>query len=266
MLPGRPYGVTKVAPQPGDARLVFAVTLERGLWRSEDGGGRFCPVQTPGLVTDVYPAPSDPAVVYARASEPESLLQSGDGGRTWDVRAWPAAGARLIVDPNRPDTLYLTLVEPPSTPLVRSLDGGRTFTSLGPAPPEMEDVFDLAADPGNRDFFYASGPCSGNAVCLWRWTETTGTFELRFRETSPPGVPNLDFVIDGASRLFRIRPQHMNPLTPPRLDRSLDGGATWSAVAPAPAGSTLLALAAPRSPGTSTCSPRATRPAPPRCS
>jgi photosystem II stability/assembly factor-like uncharacterized protein len=250
LQPGRPFAVTQVAPQPGNAQLVFAVTIERGLWRSEDGGQRFCLASTPGRVSEVHPSPADPEVVYARADDADQLLRSGDGGRTWEALAWPEGGSRLIVDPTRADTLTLQVIEATAFALLRSVDGGRTWTRLGPVLPDDADVFRFSADPGNPDLLYGSGPCGRGAVCLWRWSASAGSFQLVFQEMPGPGVPDLDFVVDRSSRLFRIKPVRLGPPGLPRLERSLDGGTTWSPLPALPDGLIVLDITAdPAPPG-----------------
>jgi photosystem II stability/assembly factor-like uncharacterized protein len=244
LQPGRPHGLTKVVAHPRDAQLLFAVGLDRGLWRSDDGGQRFCPASTPARVTDVYPAAADAGVVYARAGDPDVLLRSADGGRSWVAKTWPDRGSRLIVDPASADVLYLELAGASTTPLVRSLDGGATWNTMGPPLPEPSYIWRLVVDPGNPDLFYGAGPC-GQSVCLWRRSEAAGSYQLMRREARPPGVPALDLVVDRASRLFRT-----SEPGPPRLDRkrrlerSLDGGATFTMLPALPDGMDVLGVVA----------------------
>ena len=243
LLPGRPYGVVKVLPQSLDPRLVFAVTHDGRLWRSEDGGQRFCVANTPLPVNDVYPAPGTAAVVYARASSRPALLRSSDGGRTWEERVWPERGARLAIAPGEPDVLYLTLVATPTAPVVRSVDGGRTWTILGPPLPEGAELWSLRGDPGRRDVLHASGPCDERSICWWRRSEAAGRWELMSRESRAAGVPDLTFVTDRASRLFRLALTRPSTPEPQVLLRSLDDGATWTRLPPLPDGQSLIALA-----------------------
>ena len=64
-----------------------------------------------------------------------ALYRSGDGGKTWERRddsqnmVWrPFYFATLIVDPTNPDRLFK-----PDGDLIMSLDGGKTFASVGAA-------------------------------------------------------------------------------------------------------------------------------------
>jgi photosystem II stability/assembly factor-like uncharacterized protein len=242
LQPGRPHWLVKVVPHPRDAQLIFAVALDRGLWRSDDGGQRFCPASTPERVSDVYPA-ADAGVVYARAGKVDVLLRSDDGGRSWQQRVWPQRGSRLIVDPANADILYLELAGESTTPLVRSLDGGVSWSTMGPPLPEPTAIWRLAKDPGNPDLFYAAGPC-GREICLWRRSESAGSYELVNQEGRGPGVPVLDLVVDRASRLFRTAQLAGPPGNRPRrgLTRSLDGGTTFTLLPPLPEGRHVVSL------------------------
>lgn len=112
--------VTALAVDPRDPERVYAGTLECGVFKSIDGGGRWRSASR-GLYPDpaaIYPSsvsavvidPRATTTVYA-ATDGNGLYKSTDGGRRWHPRT-RSAGFRsyyanaLVIDPRRPRTLY----------------------------------------------------------------------------------------------------------------------------------------------------------------
>ncbi len=127
-----------------------------GLYVSRDGGenwkqltGKGLPEGTWGKV-GVAVAPSDPRRVYAIIeAEKGGLFRSDNGGDTWQratadrslrQRAWYYS--TLTVDPKNADVVWA-----PNIPLLKSIDGGRTFRSV--FGPHHGDHHDLWIDPTN---------------------------------------------------------------------------------------------------------------------
>lgn len=73
--------------EPTSARVVWAICptgLMAGAWRSVDGGARFAPLQTGGLVNSAALAPaSDTTAVVAANGAGARLERTVDGGATW---------------------------------------------------------------------------------------------------------------------------------------------------------------------------------------
>jgi hypothetical protein len=126
---------------------VYCGTSGHGLWRSDDAGRTWQPVEQ-GIVhaeiTAVAVAPADQGdrlgVVYA-GTEPSAVFRSDDGGEAWTelagLRTLPSASTWSF--PPRPDTHHVRWIEPDAAvagrvfvaieagALVRTLDGGRTW-------------------------------------------------------------------------------------------------------------------------------------------
>lgn len=113
-----------------------------GLYVSRDGGDTWTQLKGRGLPEGIWGkvgvavAPSDGRRVYALIEhEQGGLFRSDDGGETWRringdrrlrQRAWYYS--TLAVHPHNPDIVYC-----PQVPMLRSIDGGKTFeTYRGP--------------------------------------------------------------------------------------------------------------------------------------
>jgi photosystem II stability/assembly factor-like uncharacterized protein len=114
-------------------------------------------------------APSKPEVVYAMIECAKSaLFRSDDGGSNWkrldasQRMIWrPFYFANLIVDPKNPDKVFK-----PDGPLLLSVDGGKSFSSVANAHGDFHDVW---IDPENPNIVY-----TGDDGGLWR-SEDGGT-------------------------------------------------------------------------------------------
>ena len=159
-----------------DRPRVLAGTLDAGLFRSVDGGERFCRAASatlgpegpgPESVTAVATSPHDPAVVWI-GTEPSRAYRSVDGGET----AEPVGGLTDLPSasewsfPPRPDTHHVRWIEPsPADPerwllgieagaLALTTDGGATWTDR----PEgsRRDTHAMATHPDAPDRVYAA--------------------------------------------------------------------------------------------------------------
>lgn len=128
-----------------------------GLYRSRDGGDHWDRLDADaGLPTGdwgkvgVAIAPSDSQRVYALIEAGQGgLFRSDDGGDSWTrinahrglrQRSWYFS--TLSVDPHNPDIVWV-----PQVPLLRSIDGGKTFSQV--EGPQHGDHHDLWIDPSD---------------------------------------------------------------------------------------------------------------------
>ncbi len=149
LRPSTYTGVVEVQMHPGNPELLFAATFQRerrmwsmvgggdegGLYRSDDGGdtwsrvGGGFPTSAVGRVGVTF-CSGDPDTMYATAVGPDGgTFRSTDGGRSWERRNAEVQShwyyGELVCDPENPDHLYV-----PVTPLLKSEDGGETFTNI----------------------------------------------------------------------------------------------------------------------------------------
>jgi photosystem II stability/assembly factor-like uncharacterized protein len=163
-------GASAVTFDPSNPNVLFAGLWEArrypwdlksggpgsGLYVSRDGGDTWKPITGNGLPDGLWGkvgvavAPSDGRRVYALIeSEKGGLFRSDDGGENWRLasgshelrqRAWYYS--TLTVSPANPDEVWC-----PQVPLLKSIDGGKTFEHV--SGPPHGDHHDIWIDPKN---------------------------------------------------------------------------------------------------------------------
>ncbi len=146
-------GVSELALDVVNPRIVYAATWEHqrlpwqvksggpgsGIWKSTDGGETWTRL-TEGLPKGVLgktsvavsPANADRVWALVEAEPDGGLYRSDDAGKTFrrindtrEIRARPWYYMHLLADPKNADVVYVM-----NAALLKSIDGGRTFTSI----------------------------------------------------------------------------------------------------------------------------------------
>jgi hypothetical protein len=219
-----------------------------------------------GFVAALAQAPSSPQILYA-GTEVAGVWRSTDGGASWKPanQGFPATVVQaLAVDPRDPDTVLAgTYARNPAESLLRSRDGGATWTKVGP--PAALEVTCLLFDAGARGVAYAAVPAgaNGRGSGLYRTVDHGATWQLlAFRRQSvtsvvvDPGDTAVLFVTELGSGVWKsadrgvgwtlVLPQvdlvavKFDPARPGTLYalanqegsiwRSSDGGASWDSL------------------------------------
>lgn len=143
---------------PVNSSDLLAGAFGTVLWRSLDGGASRNP-STTGLpvannqLRGLWRDPSSPAVLYLQLVSGE-LSKSVDSGSTWSLLpAAPSRGDALAIDPNDPQVLYLGSDEQTLNKLLKSIDGGASWT--GASSGIVGGVADLWFKPGDGTTIYA---------------------------------------------------------------------------------------------------------------
>ena len=161
-----PTDVIAIAVDPGDPRHLLAGTGPIGAFESPDRGASWS--QLPGVasthVAGLAFAPSDPATAYAGGTS--GLWRTDDGARSW-TKVADIEVCEVDIDPFDPMTVVVDLCPgwaidwPVPKPLIRSRDGGATWTVL-----PLSSAFGEGTlfDPRRRGRVYQSGGCPGSVL------------------------------------------------------------------------------------------------------
>lgn len=107
--------IAAIAFDPSSPYSVYVVSVDNGLFRSDDGGTSWLHVNTSDLNVrrdlnsdwaSLIVSPADPQVLYL--STDTGILRSGDGGMSWATSLSGLATA-VVIDPRDPDVLYAAL-------------------------------------------------------------------------------------------------------------------------------------------------------------
>jgi len=106
----------------------------------------FQPTESGAWVID----PADPLTLYALG---DRSLVSNDGGHTWSALGWPAGAQALLFSEQPVRALYLEVeasaptAAPSASKLLKSVNGGATWTEVGTAPGGPLTLVDLNPQP-----------------------------------------------------------------------------------------------------------------------
>ncbi|MGH7593026.1 MAG: VPS10 domain-containing protein, partial [Gemmatimonadales bacterium] len=173
---GPDAGGTALVMDPRDTKVLYAAMYQRrraswgmngggpnsGLWKSSDAGRTWTRL-TKGLPTgatgriglDIFR--KNPSIVYARIEHPKQggVYRSDDAGATWTrmgaTNGRPMYFGIIRVDPENDLRVY-----EPTTPMLVSDDGGKTFRSDG-APTIHVDFHAMWIDPKDGDHMMIGG-------------------------------------------------------------------------------------------------------------
>lgn len=131
--PGATINKIAAVAEGGATRLFALSTGKSKLYRSTDGAASWQPVFPSQLMLDFAVCPSQPNVLYnlrkSMTMEESACLKSENGGTSWTLvsqllqeQSW-----NIAVDPQNSGIVYVT-----GFGLQKSLDGGRSFQTIGP--------------------------------------------------------------------------------------------------------------------------------------
>ncbi len=167
--------VSGYAVPSGQSQTYYVLMATGGVWKTVDGGTHFEPIfehygtQSMGWLAV---APSNPNILYLGTGEPmharasthgKGMWKSTDAGKTWTHIGLDRSYfiPMVAVDSKNPDIVYAAaegkLYDNEmdcERGLFKSIDGGKTWTNLGP----MKDrgVGDFVIDPRNSNIIIAS--------------------------------------------------------------------------------------------------------------
>ncbi|MEM1120710.1 MAG: T9SS type A sorting domain-containing protein [Bacteroidota bacterium] len=220
-----------------DPNLILESSQFNNIFRSEDGGETWNPVQVPGqgpFVTRIAASKQDPDLVFAVSSL--GVQKSTDFGLSWTSTEMPEEWVFNGAD----NTVEVSLASPrvvwsagslnETERIAVSVDGGDSFSSTsGYDQALMGKVTGIGTHPLDKNIAYAlfsvaDGPKILKTTDLGQtWTDISGF--VTNREESTNGFP------DVATYSMVVMPFDTNQIwvgTEIGLFESLDGGATWA--------------------------------------
>jgi photosystem II stability/assembly factor-like uncharacterized protein len=138
-LPGPSYGDAPTLSAADPQRKAVYFSDLSGIFASTDAGRDWHEIDTPSVLHPSGLAAGG-GTVFASEGTGGIYMSTNDGG-TW-TRTWPASGsapglgaALVWVDPGHPATVlataYYPAARPTATHILRSTDGGKTWTVVG---------------------------------------------------------------------------------------------------------------------------------------
>jgi len=208
-LSGRIAAVAVVAPR-GKSYAIYAASAGGGLWKTENEATSWKAVFEHGPSTafgDVALAPSNPDIVWAGTGEANiyrssqagiGVYKSVDAGKTWQHMglADTATIGRIVIHPTNPEIVYVAASGHEWTPnnergVYKTIDGGKTWTRTLFVS-EKAGAIDLVMDPKEPETLYAA---------IWE------RMRLKWND-----------------------PRSTSATTGSGLQRSTDGGKTWTPI------------------------------------
>lgn len=190
-------GFTAVAVSPFNSNTVYVGTGDtRHLWRSTNGGASWTSSNPNVSVPWVKFSLTDPNTIYVQSAK------STDGGATW--QGWPVAGGGMAFDPRNPSIVYGNS----GHGVQKSTDGGATWTEIDTGLEEVpiDAVVQNPQDPNH----YFVGSRTG-------------------RGRSFDGGINWTWPLEGGAGFAVAMDASKVLVADNGLDRSTDGGRTWTA-------------------------------------
>ena len=194
-----------------------------------------------GRVNSVAWDPTNPLVMYAGGAQ-GGLWKSTDGGNTWTwlSSTWTQLGVnKILIDPTNSSTIYVARGDyhgmiAGSYGIMKSTDGGSTWTEIAEATMGKIGVASLMFDPTNSQILIAGTGDVNSFGSLYRSTNGGSTWTLLSVGGNDCMWPALASSISngGSVRFYAVAGGYaQNSGASTRLFKSDDHGATWQTLA-----------------------------------
>jgi photosystem II stability/assembly factor-like uncharacterized protein len=222
--------IRTLAVNPLRPRIVFAATLDAGVFKSTDGGASWQSLTLPSTVTRadaVAIAAAEPRIIYAGTGR--GVFKTTDGGATWQAANGGLFGAEttaerehrmlegyvysLVVDPRDAETVYAGTWE---RGLLKTTNGGASWQRLAPGWVDGG----LVLDPNDPETIYVG------AIATATRTDEGGVSKSTDggRTWQPAGLQGKGV---GALAIDQQHPETLYAGTSRGAYKSSDGGNSW---------------------------------------
>jgi PKD repeat protein len=215
--------IEQIAIAPTNSNRIYVSTMGASVQCSTDGGNTWTQCSNglyagPDNVTAMAVSPTNELVAYT-ATWRGLLFKTIDGGNQWVAisdtsNIW--AVSQIYIAPSNPNVLYLTNDEYNFLrgTVLKSTDGGNTWTNAGRPDGTASDVGQLQILPADPNTVYAT-----TSEGLYETTTGGGVWKQVFAPNSG-GSYLLSVALDGKSTLY-VGSQYSG------VYGSTDGGTTW---------------------------------------
>jgi photosystem II stability/assembly factor-like uncharacterized protein len=241
-VPALPYSVPCLAIDPRSPNTLYAVEngyatpggviVAGGLFKSTDGGGSWNPLNLglpPNSSIDVVAVnPQNPSTLYVGSAY--GIFKSTDGGSDWTpvnsglpafANGLPGGAAyflvdSLAIDQQQPDTVYAAITNLIGSMVLKTTNGGASWSDAGSGLPENTTVRSLQIDSQIRTTLYAA----------------TGAGVFKSTDGAITWTPANSGLISTVIMDLAITPGNSSTLyaaTFSELLKTTDGGKHWSA-------------------------------------
>jgi len=212
--------VTSVSVDPFDPSRIYTTLLSHGVYRSTDAGASWSNV-LPQLFDSSFEVTAATGIAgLAYATTDRGLYASHDGGASWSLLQ-PDFWKVILPEPRRPGWLYGLGMGPEGNfdVLLRSTDGGGTWSEIGPFYPgtnSRASVEAISLDPADPNVLFCG--VGGAGIFVTRNGGETWSQNPFVDASSIDVLPGLQ------ERIFAANSYGGGVM------ESTDGGATWRSI------------------------------------
>jgi hypothetical protein len=192
-----------------------------GVWSSADNAELITRMTIPLNVMDIATGGANSGLLYL-ADQGAGVWRSENGGDDWTGPLPSLVGTQVFgldVDPTNPNVVYAVRA---SGGLMRSANGAQSFSNCGLSTATSSRIDHVFIARSSPNVLYAYGAYSSNGMRIFKSVDSCATWA---EFVSPTGALFQHIAVDPTNhnRVFRV---HLTG-----VDRTVDGGASWTPVA-----------------------------------
>jgi hypothetical protein len=189
-------GFFAAASHPTDGNVAYAAGNDT-VYKTTDGGFTWTPLAGAIAGRDVRALAVSGETVIALDIDGDDVLRSSNGGVNWAVVAdggdFGEVNGAIAIDPSNPQVIYagdLRLAPDSQTLVIKSTDGGDTWTHIPPTLIGELHAYALAVDPTGVVYLGGSGvPIARSATGGASWTDVSSNFGQVYSLAIDPHAP-----------------------------------------------------------------------------